>query len=106
MQNSELPCRALQISGMGLWSRLQSSYLCTITRYQTDYSNLIHRTLNPGAALIPNVDIKKANTTESVLNYFYVYDVIETSKGVSARLKMMLSLLSRATSPSQFYFYG
>ena len=36
---------------------------------------------------------------ELVLNSSYVYDEIETSKEVLAGLKMMLTFVSRATSP-------
>ena len=43
--------------------------------------------------------------SESVLNSSYVYDVIETSKEVLAGLNMMLTFLSRATSPPSFTFF-
>ena len=36
------------------------------------------------------------------MNSFYVYDVIETSKEILAGLKMMLTFLSRTTSPPSF----
>ena len=43
--------------------------------------------------------------SESVLNSSYVYDEIETSKEVLAGLKMMLTFLSRATSPPSFTYF-
>ena len=44
--------------------------------------------------------------SESVLGSSYVYDAIETKKEVLAGFKMMLTFLSRATSPPRFYFFG
>ena len=42
--------------------------------------------------------------SESVLKSSYVYDVIDTSKEVLAGLKMVLTFLSRATTPLVLLF--
>lgn len=44
--------------------------------------------------------------SESVLNFSYVYDVIETTKEVLAGLKFMLTFLSRATNTPSFTFFS
>ena len=44
--------------------------------------------------------------SESVVNSSYVYHVIEISKEVLTALKMMLTFLSRATSPASFILFG
>ena len=49
-----------------------------------------------------------SNESVCILNQYWILvdDVIETSKEVSAGLKMMLTFLSPATCPSSFTFFG
>ena len=43
---------------------------------------------------------------KSVLNFDYVYDETETNQFVLTSLKVILTFLSRATSPFGFTFLG